>query len=100
MIIKDVLLALENSKHPVAKVIQKGSDFKVIALGFKKGMELAAHKTTMPAKLTVLYGKVRFKQGTQETILDQFEDIDIPVDVMHAVFGIEDALCLLTQGKM
>lgn len=36
MIINEVLVQLETSTHPVAKVIHKGEHFKVLAIGLKK----------------------------------------------------------------
>jgi hypothetical protein len=38
MIIKEILHQLETAKNPVAKAIHKGEHFKVLAIGFKKGM--------------------------------------------------------------
>ena len=96
--IKEILLQLENSVSPVAKAIHKGENFKVLAIGFKKGMILKEHKTKLPAKLTVLKGRVNYSEGTKSKELNQYDETDIPVEVLHSVVCIDDALCLLTQG--
>jgi quercetin dioxygenase-like cupin family protein len=98
MIIKDILLQLETSEHPVAKAIHKGEHFKVLALAFKKGMVLKEHKTALAAKLTVFSGSVIYKEGDIQKELNQYDETDIPVGIIHSVECVEDALCLLTQG--
>ncbi len=98
MIIKELLQQLETSVHPVAKPLQKGDYFKVIAIGFKKGMVLKEHKTALPAKLTVLYGSVIYKEGSISKTLNQYDETEIPDHVLHALECTEDALCILIQG--
>lgn len=97
--IQDVLARLETVSHPVAQVIQKGHDFRILAIGFKKGMLLTDHKASMPAVLTVLAGSVVYLQGDVSITLKQYEEQQIPVDIIHSVKALEDSLCLLTQGK-
>lgn len=98
MIIKELLEQLETSNHPVAKPLRKGEHFKVVAIGFKKGMVLKEHKTALPAKLIVLAGSVLYKEGTISKTLHQYDETEIPEHVLHAVECIEDALCMLIQG--
>jgi quercetin dioxygenase-like cupin family protein len=98
MIIQEILNQLETAQNPVAKAIHKGEHFKVLGIGFKKGMHLKAHKTNLQAKLTVLSGSVIYKQGDLIKSLRQFDETEIPVGIIHEVECTEDALCLLTQG--
>lgn len=98
MIINEILQKLQTAQNPVAKAIHKGNHFKVLAIGFKKGMQLKAHKTNLAAKLTVLSGQVIYIQGNLNKKLSQFDETAIPVGVIHEVACTEDALCLLTQG--
>ncbi len=98
MIIKEILHQLETAQNPVVKAIHKGEHFKVLAIGFKKGMDLKAHKTNLAAKLTVLSGTVIYKQGDLIKTLLQFDETDIPIGIIHEVECTEAALCLLTQG--
>jgi quercetin dioxygenase-like cupin family protein len=98
MIIKEVLEQVDSSNNPVAKAIHKGVNFKVLALAFKKGMIMKEHKTSLPAKLTVLVGEVIYRQGSIQRQLGQYDETEIPMDIIHSVECIEDALCLLTQG--
>jgi quercetin dioxygenase-like cupin family protein len=98
MIIQDILKQLETSTHPVAKAIHKGDHFKVLAIAFKKGMILKEHKTSNTAKLTVLSGSVIYHQNEIHQLLHQYEEVDIPTEVIHSVECTQDAICLLTQG--
>jgi quercetin dioxygenase-like cupin family protein len=98
MTINDILAQLETSNHPVAKALHKGEHFRVLIIGFKKGMILKDHQTHLPAKLTVLKGKVAYHEGSDEIIAKVYDEVDIPIDTIHNVLAIEDSLCLLTQG--
>jgi len=98
MTIKEVFSALENSMHPVARALHKGPDFKVMVIGFKKGMILKEHLTKTTTKLTILSGNVIYREGKKQVLLAQYEEVNIPVDQLHAVEALTDSLCLLTQG--
>ncbi|MDZ4680813.1 MAG: hypothetical protein SGI94_10265 [Saprospiraceae bacterium] len=98
MTIKEVFSALENATHPVARALHKGSDFKVMVIGFKKGMILKEHLTKTTTKLTILSGNVIYREGEKQVRLAQYEEVNIPVDQLHSVEALTDSLCLLTQG--
>ncbi|MDF2438696.1 MAG: hypothetical protein K0Q95_3072 [Bacteroidota bacterium] len=98
MIIKEIISQMENATQPVVKVLHKGDSFKVLVIGFKNGTVLKDHKTNKQTKLSVLSGEVIYTEGQKRVILEQYDDLDIPIDVMHAVEATEDSLCLLTQG--
>jgi quercetin dioxygenase-like cupin family protein len=98
MTIKRILEQLETSTQPIAKPLYKGDNFKVLVIGLKRGMKLKEHVASMPSKLTVISGKVIYKQLETETELQQFDEIEIPVNIVHSVEAKEDSLCLLTQG--
>lgn len=99
MTIKDIKEELKTSKHPVAKSLHHGTNFKVLIMGFNQGMILKEHKTQIRAKLTVLEGAVVYKEDTRIVELRQYDEIDIPIEVIHSVEAIEDSLCVLTQGE-
>lgn len=99
MTIHEVENQLQNSSHPVAKVLHKGNHFKVFVLGFKAGMLLKDHQTLWPAKLTVLKGKVLYREADREVTAETFDEILIPIETIHNVQALEDSLCLLTQGN-
>jgi quercetin dioxygenase-like cupin family protein len=101
MVIKTVLeqLANQDTNDPSIKILKKGEGYKVIVLGFKKGMILKEHSTPIPAKLIVVDGKVNYKEVNRTLILDKFDELDIPVNVIHAVEAIEDSICFLIQGE-
>jgi quercetin dioxygenase-like cupin family protein len=98
MIIKEIIEEVETSAHPVARALHKGDHFKILAIAFKKGMKLKDHQAHLVSKLTVLEGLVVYIQGECKTELNKFEDINIPVNVIHSVEALQDSLCLLSQG--
>lgn len=99
MIIKEVLAQLEQARNgPVVKVLEKGTQFKVIVLAFKKGMELKAHHTPIPARLVVVEGKVNYMEMERSLVLTRYDDLSIPVNIQHSVKALEDSVCLLIQG--
>ena len=98
MLLKEIVKQIENATHPVAKALHRGDHFKILAIGFKKGMMLKEHQTHLPAKLFVLKGEVIYRVNENTTTLSEYDEIEIPVNVMHSVEAIEDSLCLLSQG--
>ena len=98
MAIKEAIAELELRSDPVVKLLHKGTAFKVIVLAFKNGMILKEHKTSVPTKLTVMSGKVNYIGATWNKIIDKYEELDIPLEEIHAVEALEDSLCILIQG--
>lgn len=99
MIIKEVKEELKTSDHPVAKSLHHGTGFKVLIMGFRKGMILKEHKAHIPSKLTVLEGAVIYTEENRIVKLMQYDEVEIPIEITHAVKAIEDSLCVLTQGE-
>ena len=89
---------METSSNPVAQALHSGTGFKVLVIGFKKGMILKEHKAHMRSKLTVLEGSVKYVEGNKVTNIAQYDEVDIPVEISHSVEASEDSLCILTQG--
>ncbi|MFM9987150.1 MAG: hypothetical protein ACKVOV_00790 [Flavobacterium sp.] len=98
MIIKKAIAELQIKNKPVAKLMHTGVAFKVIVLAFKKGMILHENKTSVPTKLTVINGNVRYTSETFSKIIDTYEELDIPVEETHSIEALEDSLCILIQG--
>ncbi|MBS1492075.1 MAG: hypothetical protein JST55_01110 [Bacteroidetes bacterium] len=98
MIIKEIMEQLKTSLHPVAKALHSGEHFRVLAMGFKAGMKLKDHQAHLPSKLTVLSGEVIYRENEREVKLEQYDEVDIPVNSTHSVEAMQDSLCLLTQG--
>ena len=96
--IREMIEEVETAAHPVARALHKGEHFKILVIAFKKGMKLKDHQARLASKLTVLEGHVAYIQGESKTKLNKFEDIDIPVNVIHSVEALQDSLCLLSQG--
>jgi quercetin dioxygenase-like cupin family protein len=98
MIIQDILQQLENSTSPVVKILQRGEHFKVLVLGFKKGLILKEHQTNTTSKLVIVDGSVIYRKGNDAVNLNKFDEIDIPINVPHSVEAQEDSICFLIQG--
>ncbi len=98
MIIQEILNQLETSNHPIAKVLQKGENFKILAIGFKKDMILKDHKTNYNSNLVVISGSVKYIQSETTIIAHQYDEIAIPVNEIHQVTALTDSVCLLIQS--
>ena len=98
MIIQDILRQLENSITPVVKILQRGENFKVLVLGFKKGMILKEHQTNVTTKLLVVDGSIVYRRANDSVNMSKFDEIDIPANVLHSVEAKEDSICFLIQG--
>ncbi len=61
-------------------------------------MKLKEHEAHLPSKLTVISGQVIYKESDREVKLNVFDEVDIPVNIKHAVEATADSLWLLTQG--
>jgi len=99
MTIKDVKVKLKTSNNPVAKSLHQGLGFKTLVMGFKKGMILKEHKAHIKSKLTVLEGSVIYKEEDRIVELEQYDEMEIPIEIIHSVEALEDSLCILTQGE-
>lgn len=98
MIIEEIAAQLETAVNPVIKILRKGEGFKVIVIGLKKGIVLKEHQTPIIAKLVVIKGSVIYRESDREIKLNQFQDLEIPVNVKHAVEAEENSICFLIQG--
>ena len=93
----------ECKKSPIAKVIHKGNDFKVIGLGLNKGVILKDHNTPSLKQnvnpknvlLLVIKGKIKYTSKHRNIILDTYDKMEIPINEIHAVEGIDDAVFLI-----
>ena len=99
MIINEVLAQLENANAPVIKVLQAHTAGKTLVLGFKAGMILKEHRTAVPAMLLVIKGAVTYKEEGKAVSLRIYAELEIPVNVLHAVEATEDSICLLLVAK-
>ncbi|MBT7816153.1 hypothetical protein [Polaribacter sp.] len=99
MTIKDIKLKLKTSNNPVAKSLHQGLGFKTLVIGFKKGMILKEHKAHLKSKLTVLEGAVIYKEEHRIIELEQYDEVEIPIEITHSVEAKEDSLCIVTQGE-
>ncbi|WP_162418789.1 cupin domain-containing protein [Cyclobacterium roseum] len=99
MTIKEIKAELKTATHPIAKSLHHGTGFKVLIMGFRKGMILQEHKAHTPSKLTVLEGTVIYKEENRVIELRQYDEVEIPLEITHSVEAMEDSLCILSQGE-
>jgi quercetin dioxygenase-like cupin family protein len=99
MIIKNILAQLKEATRPVSKIIKAGGFFKSVAIGLKKGIIWHDHKAVMPAKLIVAEGRVIYRQGESKIELEKFDDLDIPINIIHSLEAEEDSICILIQSS-
>jgi len=99
MTIRKIKAEIEVTSHPVVKSLHSNENFKVLILGFKKGMILKKHKAHAKTKLTILEGEVVYSEEEKNVILKQYDEHEIPVEVTHSVKANSDSICLLTQER-
>lgn len=99
MTIKEIKEELKVASHPIAKSLHHGTGFKVLILGFNKGMILKEHKAHTKSKLTVLEGSVVYKEENRVVELMRYDEVEIPIEITHSVEAMEDSLCILSQGE-
>ena len=88
-----------NSKLPIVKVVEQGAGCKIIGIALGKNIDLKDHKTNLESRLIVLEGKVEYVEANLAFTLHEFDEVAIPVDVIHKLSAKEDSLCLLIQKK-
>ncbi len=98
MTIASISQELAVSAKPIAKALHKSNHCKAICIGLKKDMHLNEHKTNVQTTLLVLSGTVKYAEGNKELHLCQYEQHNIPVNVLHAVVAIKNSFILLIQG--
>jgi quercetin dioxygenase-like cupin family protein len=98
MIIKNVKWQLEDATRPISKLIKGGDTFKSMAIGLTKGVTWKDHKAVLPTKLLVIEGKVMYRQEGTEVVLKKYDDMDIPVNLIHSLEALRDSICVLIQG--
>ena len=59
---------------------------------------LKKNKAHVPTKLVVIKGEVIYKSEKKEQYLYCYDEFEIPVNELHAVFAKEDSFCMLIQG--
>ncbi len=98
MVIQEVVATLTDAVSPVIKVLVKGGVAKVIVLGFKKGMVLKEHKTSVSTRLVVIDGQISYSSAKGMVTMNKFDELDIPVNEPHSVEALADSICFLIQG--
>ena len=92
-----IVVGTKDTSNVVNKWIDTNAQ-KVMIITFKKVMILKEHKTHLPAMMTVLKGKVNYRNQDSVTTIDEYDNFQISVQQSHRVEAVEDSICLLSQG--
>ena len=98
MTLKEVLKEMEAAKKPVVKKLQEAKEGHVLAIGMQAEVILKEHKSDIPAKIVVIKGQIAYNAGDKQTLLDLFEEYNIPVGEYHWVQALKDSLFLVIKG--
>ncbi|MFY0643377.1 MAG: hypothetical protein JXR19_02815 [Bacteroidia bacterium] len=98
MNLNDVVSQMELSERPITHLIHKSDSSKIIAIGLKKGVSLNEHKSPGPANIVVIKGAISYKANSKLVELRTYDEFQIPIDEIHSVTGIENAVFLLVVG--
>jgi len=93
--ISEIFNELEKSEKPVAKVFFKNENTKIIAIGLKKGIELANHTAPNLAKILVIKGSINYVSHQTNIVLNHLDSFDISLKEVHKVIGNENSIFLL-----
>ena len=94
-ILNEVAEKLKTSDRPVVQKIYSANGTNLIAFGLKKGVELTEHTAPCKAKLMVIQGVIDFHINEKTLRFNVQDSFEIPVNIKHAVVGVEDAIFLL-----
>lgn len=78
------------SEKPTVFQIRKNDKIQQFAVALGKNCLLKKHTTNVPTNLIVMRGELKFTFPDQEVLLKEFDVFEIPVDVEHEVWGLED----------
>ena len=90
---------LKDSDKPIVEKIYNERGTKLIAVGLKKGVELAEHTAPSKAKLIMVQGEVDFNMKNESFRFAALDTYDIPLNVKHTVVGVEDAVFVLLLSE-
>lgn len=99
MKLKEALLKLDKSSHPVATILANDEHLKVYSILFKIGMVMSNHKTSNHAVLYVLSGTVVYRDAESIIEVNHFEEFHIIPEIVHSITASTDATCLLIQSR-
>jgi quercetin dioxygenase-like cupin family protein len=99
MVLKEIIKELETSKDPVYKMLRKGENAHILAIGFNNGMLLKKHKSDIPARILVIKGEVVYSSDNGSTTLGLNDEYEIPVGEFHWVSANEDSMMLVMKGS-
>ena len=92
----NILENLSFNRNKVTSLqVPVGRHKHVTAIGLTRDQELKEHISHVPATLIVLQGKVDFAMKGHVKQLSACDVLEIPVNEMHAVKGLEDENAIL-----
>lgn len=76
-----------NDDKPSILSIKKNDKTNLFAVGLKEKQVLAKHRTTIPATLMLLKGRVDFNITNESITLKEGDIFEIPINIEHEVIG-------------
>lgn len=89
---------LSQSDKPLTKLISRGNEYKVIAVGLNEKVALRKHTAPGPAKIFVVKGQIQYISLRETVVLNPLETYDIPREEEHEVLANEPSVFLLIVG--
>ncbi|NJC26970.1 cupin domain-containing protein [Neolewinella antarctica] len=96
--ISSVMLRMKTARGLVTEIMHKTDHSKVIVIGLNADVMMRDHVSRVPAKLLVLSGSVMYRDADKSVPLFQYDELTIPIDVLHSLRGIRRGVCLLLMG--
>ena len=86
------------SNKPLTKILFNKHGINILAIGLKKGIIFPEHSTPVKAKLCVLDGEIEFKTATASIKLVSLDTYEIPVNELHSVVALSDAIFMIIKN--
>lgn len=98
MIIQEIINLMPSSDKVITRILRKYDQNRIIAIGLNKGLILPDHISSVPALLIPIQGKVYFRSEVLSIEVQTFDELEIPINVIHSLEAVEDSVCILIKG--
>lgn len=79
-----------------AKTLAKNGDVRMVLVGLSKGLAIHEHRAEGPITVSVAEGKLRFKVGDEERILERGALLTLGSGITHQLEALEDSAFVVT----
>lgn len=89
--------ALATSEEPLVKQIYNRAGKQLLGVGLRKGVELREQVAPVQTKIMMIKGEIDLNTATHSYRLERFDTFDIPIEVVHTIVGVYDAIFLILR---